>query len=353
MDSSPSGRDPCYHVRMRYNPPEPETLRVDRRWDGARIDVFVTAVLNWRSRTSMQAGIADGQITLNGRAVKPSSRVRAGDRVRIEPRPDLLPPFDADAVTLDVLFEDDWLLAVNKPPHLVVHPTCSHLTDNLVHVLEQRYRGQEGPEGPVRPQLAHRIDGNTSGVLLLTKQESVRATVARQFAGRTVTKSYHAFVHGEPVRDAFEVDAPIGRDPGSANRMRRCVLETGLAALTRIRVLERGAGFARLSCLPHTGRTHQIRVHLAHAGFPILCDGLYGRGAVLRRGDLGLREDAEAVLMDRHALHSRRLVFRHPVDQREIALEAPYTEDLKGTLTAFRETGARGQRAAGGEPKAP
>ncbi|MHC5040076.1 MAG: RluA family pseudouridine synthase [Planctomycetota bacterium] len=326
---------------MRYNPPEPVVLRVDRRWHGSRFDKFVTAALRWRSRTAIQAGIRDGQITLNGRPVKSSTKVRRGDAVRIEPRPDLLPPFDPDSVTFDVLFEDPYLLVINKPPHLVVHPTCSHLTDNLIHVLNHRYRGIEGPLGPVVPRLAHRIDANTSGVLLLTKQENVRAPVARQFARRQVEKEYHAFVHGVPEKERFTSNAPIGMDPTKGNAIRRAVREEGLPSRTSFHILEVWDDTACISCVPLTGRTHQIRVHLMAAGHPILCDKIYGREEVLTRGDMGLMEAGTDVVLDRHALHSRRLSLTHPVEKTPLTFTAPYTDDLERTLSTLREAGQR------------
>jgi len=324
-------------LSMRYNPPEPVLFRVDRHWRGSRIDRYVTEVLHWRSRTSIQESILDGQVTLNGRAVKPSAKVQPGDTVRIDPRPELLPPFDPESVRFETLYEDDVLLVINKPPHIVVHPTCSHLSDNLMRVMNHRYAGTEGPEGPVTPRLAHRIDANTSGALLLTKQESVRAPVARQFAKRKVHKEYHALVVGVPKAARFEVDAPIGRDPNGERTVKRAVRAGGLPSRTGFRILQAFGTHALVSCEPLTGRTHQIRVHLAHAGHPIAVDALYGEGSPLTRGDLGLPPGDGGVLLDRHALHSRVLRFRHPVDDSEIEVTAPYTEDFHTTLESLGE----------------
>ncbi|MHC4778487.1 MAG: RluA family pseudouridine synthase [Planctomycetota bacterium] len=324
---------------MRYNPPETVLLKVDRHWHGTRLDKFVTSYLRWRSRTSMQEGIAEGQITLNGEQAKASTRVQAGDSVRIDPRPDLLPPFDPESVPIDILFEDPFLLAINKPPGLVVHATCSHLADNLINVLQHHYRGHEGPGGPVRPKLAHRIDGNTSGALLLTKQESVRAKVADQFARRTVKKGYHALIHGVPHQERFTVDAPIDKDPSAERIVKRAVVEGGQPSKTNFQVLANFGRFSLVACEPVTGRTHQIRVHLAWAGFPILCDDLYGRETALTRSDLLGRGNVDEVVLSRHALHSRTLAFTHPVEENSVELTAPYTKDLEEVLAVLRETG--------------
>jgi 23S rRNA pseudouridine1911/1915/1917 synthase len=313
------------------------TLRVERNREGMRLDRFVTEALHWRSRTAVQESIADGQVTLNGRAAKPASRVWPGDAVVVAPRPDLLPPVDPDSVSYDVLFEDPFLLALNKPPHLVVHPVSTHLNDNLLSVLAHRYRGAEGPLGPVVPRLAHRIDANTSGVLLVTMQEAIRNKVARQFARRTVRKEYHALVRGEPERDEFEIDAPLGKEAEPGSRTRRSVRPDGLPSLTAVSVLERLGGFTLVSARPHTGRTHQIRLHLAHVGHPIVADLLYGGGESLTSAEAGRSGGEDAVLLDRHALHARRLAFTHPVSREAMAVEAPYPADFREALDALRE----------------
>jgi len=295
---------------------------------------WFTAVLNWRSRTSMQEGIAEGQITVNRRRAKASTRVKHGDTVEIAPRPDLLPPFDPSTVSYGVLYEDDYLLVIDKPPHLVVHPTCSHLTDNLITVLQARYKGAAGPMGPVVPRPAHRIDANTSGVLLLTKQEEVRAKVGRQFARRTVRKESHALAHGAPASREFRIDAPIGVDPSSGRRNKRIVAEGGLPSVTDFTVIADLGGCSLISARPLTGRTHQIRVHLAHAGHPILCDKFYGRESTIRRG-------GEAIL-DRHALHSSRLVFDHPVTGARMEVSAPHPPDMRRAMEVMEAARAEG-----------
>jgi 23S rRNA pseudouridine1911/1915/1917 synthase len=321
----------------RYNPPETVVLRVERNREGWRLDRFVTEALRWRSRTAVQESILDGQVTLNGRAAKPASRVRPGDAVSVSPRPDLLPPFDPDSVVFETLYEDPFLLAVNKPPHLVVHPVSTHLNDNLLTVLAHRYRNAEGPLGPVVPRLAHRIDANTSGVLLVTLQEAIRSKVARQFARRTVRKEYHALVRGEPALDAFEVDAPLGKQAEPGSRTRRAVRPDGLPSLTAVEVLEHFGGFSLVAARPHTGRTHQIRIHLAHAGHPILADALYGGGESFTAADAGRAGGEGEVLLDRHALHARRLAFTHPVTSEAMEVEAPYPADFAAALAALRE----------------
>jgi RluA family pseudouridine synthase len=167
---------------------------------------------------------------------------------------------------------------------------------------------------------------------LLTKREEVRAAVARQFADRTVKKEYHALVHGVPEKERFEVDAPIDKEEGGDASMKRTVRPDGLPSKTEFRRLSSWGRWSLLSCEPLTGRTHQIRVHLAWAGFPILCDALYGRENFLTRKDLGAPGEEEAEALNRHALHARRLTIVHPVEDRELTFEAPYTKDVEGVL---------------------
>ena len=308
-----------------------------------RLDAFLCRHLHWRSRTSVQRLIRDGFVQVAmarpERALgQPRPESRSGVRlhhgarvvVRIPDAERLGPPRD-EVPGLVVLHEDDEVLAVDKPPFLPVHPSGRYLTDTLIQRVHARYLTDGEPAARVPVRLCHRLDRETSGIVLCAKGAAPHRRLMRQFERREVEKEYLAIVVGQPDEDSGTIDLPLGPDRHSQVHLRIAVVPDGLPARTRWRVLERRGGHALVSCRPVTGRQHQIRVHLEAIGHPIVGDKLYGpdeeiflRGA---RNELTER-DQELLGLPRHALHNHRLVWRSPRSGERIEVTSPLAEDL-------------------------
>lgn len=333
-------RDPIFESAGR------RTFRADRGDAGVRLDRALRRHLADRpelSRHAIQVWIAAGSVAVNGVAAARSSRLlRLGDEVALD-----LPPPPPRRVhlpeerALAVLYEDEHLLAVDKPAGLVVHPTAGHREGTLWNALLFRARTEGWAEGDRGPSLVHRLDRGTSGVLLVAKSAAVHAGLARALramSGRQgAEKRYLALVYGRTRHEAGRIALPIGVDP--ADRRRRVVSDDGRAALT---LYERLAEAARaplslLACVLKTGRTHQIRVHLAASGHPLVGDPLYGEPrhvAGIQRAIADPRLAAACRALARPALHAWRLAFIHPVTRERLALEAPLPPDLAALLAA-------------------
>jgi 23S rRNA pseudouridine1911/1915/1917 synthase len=312
-------------------------FEVHGRHEGKRLDAYLAGRFQDYSRTFIKALIESGAITVNGRPVKPSYGPSQGDRVlalvpsRTGPE---VPPQD---IPLDILYEDDWIVVLNKPPDLVVHPSRGHQTGTLVNALVHHFQQLSGVYGPLRPGVVHRLDRDTSGVILVIKDDAVHERIARQFEERTTVKEYVAVVEGRVQLDGDVIDAPIGRHPNN----REMMAVSGRyprPARTRYEVVERLGPFSVVRCFPRTGRTHQIRVHLAFIGHPIVCDALYGRRDVVYLSDLsgGEHRPEEEPLLNRQALHARRLTIHHPVLERDMTFEAPLAADVAALIDALR-----------------
>jgi 23S rRNA pseudouridine1911/1915/1917 synthase len=291
---------------------------------GGRLDVFLAAVLG-RSRNHAQALLRQGLVCLEPSSARaePSYRLRGGDTIIVHPLPPL-EPTDApagEAIPLDIIYEDEALLALNKQPGLVVHPAAGHRTGTLVNALVHHLglrlarRGGEDRSG-----IVHRLDKDTSGVMLIAKTDEVHERLSRAFAQREVRKIYRALCRGVFRRASGECRGPIGRHP--ADRKKMAVMKNrarGREAWTDYRVLEQGRLGAEVECLLHTGRTHQIRVHLAHLGHPVWGDLVYGRRHTLPDG-------TEA---PRQMLHAARIEIAHPLTGQPLVLEAPPPGDYR------------------------
>ncbi len=272
------------------------SVTVDEEQEGERIDILLVHSLGETSRSQIQKEIRSGQITADGRAVRPSFRCGTGCRIEgciPEPEPLSAVP---EPIPLDILYEDDDLIFVNKPKGMVVHPGPGHETGTLVNGL-MAHCGEELSTlgGPLRRGIVHRIDRDTTGVLVACKNNSAHERTAAQLAAHSVTRRYYAIVHGELKEEEGTIDLPIGRDPG--NRLKRAVdPEHGKRAVTHYRVLEHFSGFTLVECRLETGRTHQIRVHMTAIHHPLLGDTVYGsrpspfrlEGQTLHAGVLGL-----------------------------------------------------------------
>jgi 23S rRNA pseudouridine1911/1915/1917 synthase len=257
-------------------------------------------------------------------------RIVLPDLPREGPRPEEIP--------LDILFEDDELVAINKPAKMVVHPARGHWSGTLTSALAFHFQKLSTLGGPTRPGVVHRLDRETSGVILIAKNDLTHFSLTSQFAKRTIEKEYFAIVAGSPDHDRDVIEAPIGVHPYQREKMAiRGGHSTSRAARTFYEVVERFRGFAAMRVIPHTGRTHQIRLHLCHMGCPVLCDRMYGGRGRITRGDLLGTVDDEIVL-DRHALHARRLKFTHPTTNQPIEIEAPLPDDMQRVLAILRGT---------------
>jgi 23S rRNA pseudouridine1911/1915/1917 synthase len=307
---------------------------IDQQLAGQRLDVALATVLTWRSRASIHRMIDAGLVQVDGRVVPPARRLRGGELVVIDIPPEArAQPAVAPAVAFPILYEDAWMLAVDKPPGMAVHPSGRHLAGTLMQELHRRYRRPEDPAHDVVPRLLHRIDLETSGLVAVGLDEQFHALVGRQFEERQVQKAYLAVVHGRPSRGAGTVDAPLVPDKRSAVRLKLTTGEPGSGppAVTDYTVLRGNERFTLLEVRPRTGRTHQIRVHMAAIGCPLVGDKLYGADERLFLQQIAgtlLPADQERLVLSRHALHSHRLTFLHPMLGRELQLEAPLPADM-------------------------
>jgi 23S rRNA pseudouridine1911/1915/1917 synthase len=287
-------------------------LTVPNERAGWRLDRYLALVLPQFSRSRLQNLIRSGDVQLEGKAARTRETVHAGDVVRlVEP---LVQEIEdkAEEISLEILFEDDDLLVLNKAPGLVVHPGAGNQTHTLVNALLHHCTSLSGIGGKQRPGIVHRLDKETSGCLVVAKNDSTHLSLARQFAEREVKKIYLALVAGTPKRPRGIIEAAIGRHPVHRKKM-RVDLRRGRAARTEYRVLQSGGGISLVECALHSGRTHQIRVHLHHLGHPVIGDSLYGK-----------RSEAP-----RQMLHAWKLGFTHPRTGERIVFEAPIPEDFR------------------------
>jgi 23S rRNA pseudouridine1911/1915/1917 synthase len=293
--------------------------------ENRRLDVFLASQASLGlSRMAVQRLCAGGRVHLDGRPARASARLRGGESVVVEvPPPDPAEPLP-EAIPLRIVHEDPHIIVVDKPRGMVVHPAPGSRSGTLVNALLAHCGDLAGIGGTLRPGIVHRLDKDTTGLLVAAKTDAAALGLSRQIARREVERTYLAIVHGSPPDD-FTVDAPLGRDPNDRKRM-AVRSATGRHAVTHARVLERLPGHALLEVRLETGRTHQIRVHLAFAGFPVAADPTYGRSP---RGELGLGGQA---------LHAARLAFRHPIDGRPLRFETPPPADFQQALETLRRT---------------
>lgn len=294
-----------------------EQVIVDRRGHRQRLDRYLALLARWGSRARVQRLIESGSVRVNGQPGKTDAMLSVGQLIEVDtPPPQSVATVEAEEIPLDIVFEDEWILVINKPPDLVVHPAPGHGRGTLVNALLHHWRGMRPGLDPLRPGIVHRLDKDTSGVLLIAKDPDTHAAVGKQFQDRSVEKQYLAAVWGRPRLSRGTVDGPIGRNP--LHRKRMAIQASGRAALTTYEVIRVGSDVSWLRLFPKTGRTHQIRVHLASIGCPIVGDQLYGRAR---------RSDAVAEV-GRQALHAERLSIDHPQTGERMVFVAPLAADL-------------------------
>lgn len=318
---------------------EIQLLTVEDQAAGARLDSFLSSHLDQISRTRVQRAIEDGDILVNDRVVKASYRVRPGDQIEIDlPEP---PPvkLTAEPIPLSVIYEDDDLIVVDKPAGLVVHPGAGIESGTLANALVHHFNELSGMAGRIRPGIVHRIDKETSGLLVVAKNDPTHENLSNQFRDRQVFKSYTALVYGNMSQVQGEIEARIGRSRNNRTRMAVLRGDAGRTAHTLFEVTARLSGFTLLTVQIKTGRTHQIRVHLAHIGHPLVGDSAYGggrensiRGSEIRRKVAGL---------GRHFLHSTRLAFNHPRTGERMEFASALPPDLAGFLDELRSNGGK------------
>ncbi|MDQ6622044.1 MAG: RluA family pseudouridine synthase [Verrucomicrobiota bacterium] len=296
-------------------------LRVSRERAGLRLDRFLALELADFSRSRLQALIEGGFVRLNAQTPRTREIVRSGDIVEMTIPPPEKIEAAAEAIPLQILFEDDDLLVLDKAAGMVVHPAAGNREHTLVNALLAHCTALSGIGGKERPGIVHRLDKETSGCLVVAKTDSAHRELSRQFAARSLKKTYLALVAGRLRKTSGSIDAPIARHPVHRQRMSIAKSARGRTALTEYRVLRANAEMSLVECELHSGRTHQIRVHLHHLGHPVLGDKLYAA--------------KHAKDFPRQMLHARRLGFTHPRSNEWLQFEAPLPADFEAVLAAL------------------
>ncbi|MDR6997975.1 RluA family pseudouridine synthase [Neobacillus niacini] len=287
---------------------------------GDRIDKVISALDEEWSRTQVQQWIKDGNVLVNGQVVKTNYKCAVNDHIEITiPDPESL-DMVPEEMDLDIDYEDKDVLVVNKPRGMVVHPAPGHLTGTLVNGLMAHCKDLSGINGVLRPGIVHRIDKDTSGLLMVAKNDMAHENLVNQLVEKTVTRKYKAIVHGVIPHDFGTIDAPLGRDP--KDRQSMTVVDDGKHAVTHFHVLERYKDFTLVECQLETGRTHQIRVHMKYIGYPLAGDPKYGPKKTLD--------------IDGQALHAGVLGFVHPRTKEYLEFEAPLPDDFERLLEHLR-----------------
>ncbi len=327
-------------------------LVVKKKYSSRRIDKYLVSRLQDFSRSNIQRLIKTEAVKVNNVAVKNSYEIKLNDAISID-----LPTESSDHITpedipLDVIFEDEYLMVLNKPPDTVVHPSRGHAGGTLVNALAFHCNNLSSLNGPLRPGIVHRLDRDTSGAILVVKDEKVHKHLALQFENREVTKEYLAVVKGEIELDSDKIDLPIGKDKRDRKKM-AIRHDNGKNAVSVFEVLERFPGFTLVKVFLETGRTHQIRVHMKTIGHPVVSDSEYGNSdaccledlmkPVLNREIHNLANKRELCnnvtdpIIERQALHAYKIGFIHPVTDKAMEFTADIPEDMRNLITTLRK----------------
>lgn len=289
------------------------TFTATEEYEGERLDRVLAMEIEGRSRSFLQGVLKSGNVLLNGKTAKASARVSEGDIIRIDIPESVIPDILPENIPLDILYEDGDVLVVNKPKGMVVHPAPGHYTGTLVNaVMYHCGASLSGINGVLRPGIVHRIDRDTTGSVIICKNDLAHQSIAEQLKDHTIVRRYLAIVHGRIKEEELTIDRPLARDPKDRKKM--AVREDGKRAVTHCRVLARYRDYTYVECRLETGRTHQIRVHMASVGHPLLGDEVYG----------GKRKTPYST--QGQCLHAHILGFRHPVTGEYIETTAPLPE---------------------------
>jgi 23S rRNA pseudouridine1911/1915/1917 synthase len=299
--------------------------------EGERLDAFLAAHIEGWSRARLQRLIEEADVLVNGHTVKSSYKLHLNDEIEVELTPPPSTSFEPEDIPLDVVYEDDELIVVNKPAGIVVHPAAGVQSGTLANALAFHFQ-ELSASRTVRPGIVHRLDKGTSGLMVIAKTDAAHEDLADQFRDREVFKSYVALVHGQVEKRTGQIDQPIARDRG--NRTRMAVVRGGRPSLSIYRVRKRFARFTLLNVELRTGRTHQIRVHLAWLKHPVVGDEAYGSGRDKTVPDHRLR--SEIARLGRQFLHAEQLGFRHPRTQEEVRFTAALPTELQSLLNEIK-----------------
>jgi 23S rRNA pseudouridine1911/1915/1917 synthase len=309
------------------------TLRVAPSDAGVRLDAYLASHIEAWSRARLQRLIESEDVLVNGKASKPSYKLRENDELEVELTAPASTSFVPEAIPIDIVYEDEALVVVNKPAGLVVHPAAGIHSGTLANALAYHFQQLPDNGAGLRPGIVHRLDRDTSGLLVVAKTESALEHLSDQFRDRTVFKSYVALVHGRVNTDSGRIDQPLARDP--ANRTRMAVVRGGRGALSLYRVRQRFDRFTLLDVELKTGRTHQIRVHLAWLKHPVVGDETYGGGRDNTIQDAKLR--ARVRNLGRHFLHAEKLAFTHPQTNERVEFSTQLPAELTDLLAQIEQ----------------
>lgn len=297
-------------------------LIVSSEQNEVRIDKVLTEIIEEASRSQIQTWIKEGHVLVNESTVKSNYKCEEGDTITWQaPEPETI-DLIAEDIPLDIIYEDKDIIVVNKPRGMVVHPSAGHRSGTLVNALLHHCDDLSGINDVIRPGIVHRIDRDTSGLLMVAKNDQAHRALAEQLEAKTVKRSYEAIVHGAVPHEYGTIDAPLGRDP--KDRQKIAVVSGGKAAITHFEVIERiGDKFTHVKCVLETGRTHQIRVHMKYIGFPLVGDPKYGPRKIIAMGG--------------QALHAKELGFEHPRTKEWMHFEAEAPKDFQEGLKKIKE----------------
>jgi 23S rRNA pseudouridine1911/1915/1917 synthase len=315
------------HITALDQETETLSLLVAEAEAGARLDAYLAAHMDGWSRSRIQRLIEDGDVLLAGRAagLKSSYKLRSGDQVEVELTPAAPSEFAPENIPLEILYEDDELVVVNKPAGMVVHPAAGAPSGTLANALAHHFQELSSRAGATRPGIVHRLDRDTSGLIVVAKTEESHENLSDQFRAREVFKSYVALVHGQVATESGRIDQPLARDP--RHRTRMAVVRGGRPALSLYKVRQSAERFTLLDVEIKTGRTHQIRVHLQWLKHPVVGDKVYGEGRDKSVQDVRVR--AALTALNRQFLHAGQLGFRHPRSLEQLRFNAPLPPELE------------------------
>ena len=318
---------------------EPIELTVEDRAHGWRLDHYVSRLYPNYSRSLFQKAISDGLIRVNGLAAKSSRRLHVNDRLSVTLPKEPDSSIEPEAIPLEILFEDEHLVVINKPAGMIVHPGKANYGGTLANALQAHFDELSDIAGQHRPGIVHRLDRDTSGLLVVAKNNQVHHRLSRQFEQREVKKTYLAVVHGVVDFDSDYIETHVRVHSKQREKMSVCPPgNEAREAVTFYEVIERFPEFTFVRLHPKTGRTHQLRLHMSHLGHPIIADRMYGGGTEVRLGDITEVEEGQAnrVLIRRQALHAYRLEFTHPDSGQNVAFEAPLASDIQEVVDGLQ-----------------